>query len=893
MKNTITLLVLLCLSFQAAYAGPTVKLTVVVKDAQTGEVLPGVNILIEGTRLGAATDPDGFYVVLNVPPGLYTITARMIGYQTKKIENVRIKVDLTRTLDFTLNQEILGMDEIVVTADRPPIQKDLTSTSSRVSSQDIEAMPVEEMSDVVNLQAGVIDGHFRGGRTGEVAYLLDGLSVVDVYNGAVGIQIENTMIQELEVISGTFNAEYGQAMSGVVNIVTKEAAAKFGGSVSAYFGNYFTTHDDLFPNLQGLDGGRSQNVEVTFNGPVRLIEGLSFFLNGRYYNDDGYMYGKRVYNVSDGDPRDVSPSDPSLDTLAYQATGDGEYVPMNDYQRYSFQGKLSYYVTENFKVNYSLLLDDHTNRYYDHAYGWNPDGISTHYRNNRVHNLILTHTLSNRSFQTLKLSSNNMDYEGHLYEDPYDPRYVAPEQGQPLSDYTYRYGGNQADRYNRITHTNIVQWALRSQANKEHAIGLGVEGRLHKMHNHWRELRNLSEGLLDTLGLPVTELGYTQEGTSYHENYTKYPYEVSAYVQDKMEYGMFIVNAGVRFDYFEPNSSMPADWRNPEDNPNFPGAGEFVEADPKFQFSPRLGCSFPISDEGAIHFAYGHFFQIPRFENLYLNSSFFVEKGRGLYTVTGNPDLEPERRVNYELGVQQVLYPEVVLDFTLYYADIRNLLGVEIIETYDKYQYAKFINRDYGNVRGFVMSLEKRFADHFGATIDYTYQIAEGNSSDPRAVFQDNQTDPPVESEKRVVPLDWDQRSTLNFSLNVGTPDNWNVGLIGRIGSGMPYTRDRQRTIDVRFENDGREPATYVFDLRAEKELRIWGANVTTFLLIYNLLDRKNEYSVYATTGRATYDLNVLYAGEVIGLNTIDEYIADPSMYSAPREIRLGFRFGL
>jgi len=319
---------------------------------------------------------------------------------------------------------------------------------------------------------------------------------------------------------------------------------------------------------------------------------------------------------------------------------------------------------------------------------------------------------------------------------------------------------------------------------------------------------------------------------------------------------------------------------------------EFVDAEAKYQLSPRLGCSFPISDEGAIHFAYGHFFQIPRFETLYLNSTFYVEKGAGLSTVTGNPDLKPERRVNYELGVQQVVHPEVTVDFTLYYADIRNLLGTEIIETYDKYQYARYINRDYGNVRGFTLSLEKRFSNYYGANIDYTYQIAEGNSSDPQSVFQDNQSDPPVESEKKVVPLNWDQRSTLNLSVNAGNPGSWNIGLIGRFGSGMPYTRDRQRSIDVRFENDGRRPTTYGLDLRADKQFRMGKRGFTTYLLIYNLLDRKNEYGVYSTTGRATYDLNVLYAGEIIGLNTIDEYIKNPGMYSAPREIRLGFQFG-
>ncbi|NIR52681.1 TonB-dependent receptor, partial [candidate division KSB1 bacterium] len=114
-------------------------------------------------------------------------------------------------------------------------------------------------------------------------------------------------------------------------------------------------------------------------------------------------------------------------------------------------------------------------------------------------------------------------------------------------------------------------------------------------------------------------------------------------------------------------------------------------------------------DAGAIHFSYGHFFQIPRFENLYQNSqNWAIARGRGLATILGNPDLEPERTIMYEVGIQQVVFPNVVLDFTAYYRDIRNLLGTEIIETYDKQKYARYINRDYGNVRGFIVTVEKR-----------------------------------------------------------------------------------------------------------------------------------------------------------------------------------------
>ena len=195
-------------------------------------------------------------------------------------------------------------------------------------------------------------------------------------------------------------------------------------------------------------------------------------------------------------------------------------------------------------------------------------------------------------------------------------------------------------------------------------------------------------------------------------------------------------------------------------------------------------------------------------------------------------------------------------------------------------------------MKGVIITLDKRFADYFGAKLDYTYQIAEGNASDPYAVYNDNQTSPPVESEKKVVALDWDQRSTLNMTATVGLPGDWTVGLIFQYGTGFPYTEDVRISNGVRFENGGIKPTTLNLDLRADKVFNIFGFDFRTFMWIYNLLDTRNENGVYSTTGRANVDLNVKYAGEINGLNTIDEYIRVPTFYSAPRQIRLGFSVG-
>lgn len=187
-----------------------------------------------------------------------------------------------------------------------------------------------------------------------------------------------------------------------------------------------------------------------------------------------------------------------------------------------------------------------------------------------------------------------------------------------------------------------------------------------------------------------------------------------------------------------------------------------------------MGVAFPISSTGVIHVSYGLFFQIPNFEQLYSGISdssditkFPVPQESGsLNTIRGNPELKAQRTATYEIGLNQGLTSQLAVEFTAYYRDIRNLTGTEIIRTYEEAQYGRFINRDYGNVRGVILAFEKRFADHWGARLDYTYQIAEGNASDPRSVFFDNQSQPPRESEKQLIPLDWDQRSTFNFSLN-------------------------------------------------------------------------------------------------------------------------------
>ncbi len=173
-------------------AQTTGKIAGVVTDADFGSGLPGVNVFIEGTTQGTATNVEGAYSIIGVPPGTYTVVASYIGFATQKTENVVVNAGLTVEVDFELREEVFEGEEIVVVAERPLVQKDLTATTAIVSGDEIRSLPVENFGQVLGLQAGVVDGHFRGGRIGEVGYWVDGMPVTDVFDGAWVYQSRTT-----------------------------------------------------------------------------------------------------------------------------------------------------------------------------------------------------------------------------------------------------------------------------------------------------------------------------------------------------------------------------------------------------------------------------------------------------------------------------------------------------------------------------------------------------------------------------------------------------------------------------------------------------------------------------------------------------------------------------
>ena len=232
------------------FSQTTGKISGSIVNAENGDALPGANIIISGTGSGTTADADGRYFIINLPPGVYDLKASMIGYDNVTVKNVKVSVNRTSLIDIKMTQGVLAGETVVVVADQVDVKKDQTSTIKNISSDDIKILPVESIRQIINMQAGIVDGKFRGGRDTEVTYLIDGISVDETFSrNSTLVDIEPSSVAELEVITGTFNAEYGKAMSGVVNQITKDGTNEFQGSFSSNYGNYLTPNSDIFPGI--------------------------------------------------------------------------------------------------------------------------------------------------------------------------------------------------------------------------------------------------------------------------------------------------------------------------------------------------------------------------------------------------------------------------------------------------------------------------------------------------------------------------------------------------------------------------------------------------------------------------------------------------------------------
>lgn len=926
--RSLTLIIFVLLANHAYGVGTTGKIAGRVTDQTSGEPLPFVNVIITGTSLGAATDMDGYYSIINVPPGTYEVKASAIGYSSKVYTEVKVNIDLTTNIDFTLADQSIDLGEdIIVTAERPMVRKDQTATTAVVGDDLINALPVTEIGDVLSLQAGVVVGsggdiHVRGGRSGQIAYQIDGVPVTDAYDGGTVVDVNTSAVQEMQVISGAFNAEYGQALSGIVNLVTKDGGNQLSGSVSAYMGDYASGNTDLYWNIDDINPVSIYNVEASLSGPV-INDKLFFFANGRFYNNNGYLYGRQEFLPTDFAIEDNS----SVETNYFiTRSGDSSYVSMNPSDRAFGQGKLTYRMFSGFNVSYNYMIEKRNFKFYDHGNKLTPDNNLDRYQNSYTNILSINHAVSNRSFYTLSLSYYFKDYHHYLFEDIYNSdgstKYVD-NRGRTTPSYSFNVGGTNTNRFERNSSTYVAKLDWSTQFTQEVNLQFGGEYKRHELFYHNINL----VPMLNENNIEVTPFNVMVPGFSTQDNdmYLKKPSEGAAYAQAKFEAYSLIFNIGVRFDIFDPNSVILTDPSDPNiNNPLKPqnrfydengngvqddnersktveerAAYWYQDASIKTQLSPRIGLAFPISDAGVIHFSYGHFFQLPRYELLYTNPDFEIGDGSGNQGIIGNADLEPQKTVKGEIGIQQQLGSDIAVDFTVFFEDFRDLTGTQAdeVQVYGKTAtYSRYANSDFGFSRGFIFKFAQRLTQGMALNLDYTFSVTKGNASNPADAR--NAIAGGALPETFIAPLDWDQSHTLNLSLSYNVPNDYGFSVIANYFSGQPYTpavnKNTRVTQNAFPRNSDRKPSIFNLDIRAYKDIFIADQHFSLFLKVFNVLDLENATSVYTDSGDPYFTFSKYDAeriNPVLYVNSLDDLYTNPGFFSEPRRVEIGVSY--
>lgn len=856
-----------------------------VTDVSGGAPLPYANVVVLGTKLGGVTADDGTYTVNNVPAGSYTVQATYIGYEVVSKAGVAVNAGATATVDFQLKDTSFKEQEVVVESDKP-IDIGRADTHHKVSASDLRKLPVDNVSEAIALKAGVVSQggelHFRGGRGGEVAIYVDGVPVRDPL-GTTQIDVGTAALQSSEVITGGYEAEYGNALSGVINLETKEGTEEFSGEFR-YNTDDYGAPDRTFQNYD--------RVSIGAGGPLP-VQGLTYFLSYEGTFSDTYLK--------------TSETRSRHRVLDFISLGDRQ---SNDVK---LQGKLAYKISSNLKLSAEYLNGRDRSDGYDHRWSRNgfveirrtvdsqgreviqygrfsnfqenenfiPFNAAEHTQNEELvtdlYKVVWRHNISDNTFYNLRVSQAGYNTERSV-------------MGRQPWEYEQQNPFYWIDDINDQTEPFFV-------TNGDYPRFYSRDNRVYTVKNDWtkRHGKNLikwgAQGVYNDL--QVLSLRYPNEvngeGTygSALTNFHYYNPEGSLYMQDRWEHEGMVINAGLRYDVFSVGDQIPS---------------SEVDQRVKGQLSPRLGIAFPISDRDQMSFTYGRYFQIP--------DRIFIFEDRGdLVTVRGNPNLDAETTISYQAGVQHVFSQSVVGQFSVYFKDIFGLLTTQrVTDANGAVQNTSiYVNRDYASSRGFEVSMIKRFSHNFSADMAYTFGIATGVASDEEETLRsrDELLYLPISEQ----PLDWDQRHTINGTLYVSDPGNWSSAFIWRYGSGLPFTpRSRfQKEVDPKDNNTDRLPSTSTLDVQGDKFYEIYGQKFTFFLQARNLLDADNLIELepntwppglaasedlldYAAFYTETRRAGGAYLGEDRDGDGLADWVplADPRVFNEGRVVRIG-----
>lgn len=899
-----------------------------VRDIGSGEILIGVNVVVLSASQGASTDVDGRFRIRNIVPGSHTLMVSMIGYQTVRLEQVEVVPDLTTSVEIEMNSAALEGQEVVVVAEKPLVRKDATTKMISLSRDEIAAAPIQDFSGLLETQSnidvlsgtpiaksgyndrGIDDVRLRGGRNNEVALMIDGVKVSNPLFGGFGTNISVSAIDQLTIASGGFNAKYGNALSGVINLSTREGSSKWAGSLKYMSSDPFKL--GFLTNEKGL-AQANQQLQAMLSGPIPIFKKASMLTTVDASTKAGSVYKYDDIIWDDLCVQDIN-GDGILDTLPTSAEIVEGYVKyghldsiysglgrdwdeivgpdereVNPLDRFTgWQGfgwnnslnlfsKMTFYPMSNMKLTFSYLGDNRyrqfnsANSYYIYYMA----GQNVQFLRSNKYTLSLNQTLSANFFWNLILSRFDQKREIRILKD-YQNRFSDGIWGvfRPPEDY-YKlpedYIAVSTDESIRDPfETSFYLLADNRWYDDEYSVNYELRADF-----TWNpsEVTTVESGIqVNQMEIDYTSYQNVSGVDPFPTSYTHKPLEAAWYVQSKYEWKFVITNLGLRVDASNSNAEF---WENPLDPL---GEQDFSNIDleynpiseslTKVKVSPRLGIALPLTDKTIAHFNFGHFYQNPNYRDLYRASGDNREISMIRGNIIGNPHLEHEKSVQYEIGLQHQVGEFAGMELTVWQKESSNQVGSVVIGAYqdeghdNPYSYSVFLNNNSGFARGADISLTLRNLGPFSSSMHYSWSesyVLQATSWD--GYWSGNSLESGPRQETR---SPWDQTHAFRMmgNLRLGKQagpkiigyypfSNLMVSLIQRINSGYPYTPYVPGNTAVeRYSR--RWPMMLRTDLKFFKSLKLAGQDVKLTFEVKNLFDTNNILSGYTRTGSPT-----------------------------------------
>ncbi len=923
-------------------------------DVDTGEPLVGANVLVVGTSLGAAANIEGEYVILNVVPGTYGIRVTFVGYQTQVIEGVRVVAGVTRTLDVKLKASAVEIGDIIIVAERKLFEEKATNDIRVYDSKQVENLPVKGVEKILSIQAGVVsaegDGgvagnatvNVRGGRGGEVLYVVDGVAQNDLYTGNNYSQVSTNAIEQVSFQIGGYEAKYGQAQSGIVNLTTKTGASSynlFAEALSSTFTDDFdyniysgTLSGPIIPGisnhtifLSAERGWFKDGVPSAIGVTIPSIglnskflpnnEAAVWRLSGKTYHDLDFITLRLGANINLQDGRNY---------IHRYVKSNSQHNPRFERRNYSFNGRFSRPITKSSFFNINLGYRRFTQEEGDgvffrniEAYGdpkLNPeldpyyrsylnreatpgsrvglDSVGIFYANGRVSNLY-TKTKNETFSGDIDVSAQ---IDNHLLEigGGYNLNLLRRFEINPVA---LALGKRKADGV-----SDSLSFDERARNVRPFYFGYNVTGQRETAANEKDPVTNANIG-------------------------ARKPVIAYAYIQDRFELKDLVLNVGLRWDYFDTQADLLKDEALPFD----PITREplFERAKREVIFSPRIGIGFPVTPTTVFHAQFGKFVQQPKLNDVY--ADFFdidnLKTDQNFGVNTGR--LRSEETTQYELGFRQILGDNAAaMNITLFYKNTKNLVNTTT-RFYQRQPGGQLLryygpsNADFGTVKGVGFTLNVSRLKNLYISLNYTFSLAEGTGSSTNssltAAFRNTNGEVPIV----ISPLDFDQRhtGTLNIGFSTGKGEfgileNFAASLLAVFSSGRPFTPLESQNLlagstnygDTKgYVNSAYGPGNFSVSLKFEKSFLFDKFSISPYLWIENLFNATNPVKVYQSTGDP---YTTGYLSTLEGQNTVkdanargapynfygSDYTAferDPANFGIPRQIRLGMKVNL